>query len=139
MTSEMLVIYFLKMVLILADAGMQVEVKRQEALQDRHLKVAALPFSPHIIFYCNGNEIENFGDCPDKDNMTYDGTLWELLKMVKVARNVTFSILSPPDKTWGYCYSKNNCTGMIGMVNRREVDFALGIVFVSLHKLSYIT
>ena len=90
--------------------------------------MAAVHFSPNFIFYCNEKEMKNADDCPDKDNMTYGGALWEFLKMVKLARNVTFSILVEPTQTWGYCHSMNNCTGMIGMVNRREVDFALGTV-----------
>ena len=64
--------------------------------------------------------------CPDKDNETYGGALWELLKLVKQARNVTYSILRPQSSHWGICNSQDNCTGMIGMVNRNEVDFALG-------------
>ena len=129
----MFVIYFLNVGLILANAGMQVEAKREEALQNKHLKVAAVHFSPNFIFYCNEKEMKNADDCPDKDNMTYGGALWELLKMVKLARNVTFSILVEPTQTWGYCHSMNNCTGMIGMVNRREVDFALGTVCLLFH------
>ena len=102
MTSAMLVKNFFILVLILVDMSMQVEARRQDVLQDKHLKVAAVPWSPFIMFYCNEKEIENFDDCPDKDNITYGGVLWELLNMVKLARNVTFSILTPPTPTWGY-------------------------------------
>ena len=132
MTLAMFVIYSLSMVSTLTNVGMQVEAKRQEALQDKHLKVAAVNFSPNFIFYCNEKEMDITDGCHEKDNVTYGGALWELLNMVKVARNVTFSILTPPTPTWGYCYSMNNCTGMIGMVNRKEVDFALGMFGVSL-------
>ena len=58
---------------------------------------------------------------------------------VKLKRNVTFSISSPRDKSWGFCYGVNNCTGMIGMVNRREVDFALGTFRNHLVKMEYIS
>ena len=135
MTSAMFLTYFLSMVSILANVGLQAEAKRRNVLQDKHLKVAAVHYYPNIIFYCNEKEMDRADDCPDKDNMTYGGVLWEFLDMIKRARNVTFSILAPPTQTWGYCYSKNNCTGMIGMVNRREVDFALGIFVVSLVRL----
>ena len=45
-------------------------------------------------------------------------------------RNFTFEMVSEADYTWGLCYGYNetswSCDGMIGMVNRSEVDFALG-------------
>ena len=115
------------MVSNLSNSGIHVYGKGHNYLLNRHLKVAAWPWSPYIKFFCNEKEIEGAYDCPDKGNMTYGGILWEFLNMVKLARNVTVSILSPPTPTWGYCHGVNNCTGMIGMVNRREVDFALGI------------
>ena len=133
MTSAMFLTYYFSMVSILANVGLQVEAKRRNALQDMHLKVAAVHYHPNIIFYCNEKEMDRADDCPDKDKMTYGGALWEFLNMVKAARNVTFSILTPPTRTFGSCYSMNNCTGMIGMVNRREVDFALGTVCLLFH------
>ena len=40
-------------------------------------------------------------------------------------------MVSEADYTWGLCYGYNEtswtCDGMIGMVNRSEVDFALGM------------
>ena len=126
MKRAMLVIYFLSVALTSANFGMQVEAKGHGALQNKHLKVAAVPWSPFFILYCSDNMIYWADDCPDQENITYDGVLWEFLNMIKLARNVTFSISSPPTRTWGYCHAMNNCTGMIGMVNRKEVDFALG-------------
>ena len=126
MKSAMFVICFLTMVSTITNLGMQVDAKGHGALQNKHLKVAAFPWTPFFILYCNENMILWADDCPHKDNITYDGVLWEFLNMVKLARNVTFSIMNPRTSTWGHCRAKNNCTGMIGMVNRREVDFALG-------------
>ena len=105
----------------------EVPVKGPKSLMNQHLKVAAEYFKPYLIFYCNEKDIGGAGECPDKGNMTYGGVLWDLLNMVKLARNVTYSILRPSTPIWGYCYGVNNCTGMVGMVTRREVDFALGI------------
>ena len=127
----MFVIDLLGVATTLANFGMQIEAKEHEALQNKHLKVAAAPWSPFFILYCNDNMVYWADDCPDKENITYGGALWDLLNMVKLARNVTFSILRSPTNTWGYCHTMNNCTGMIGMVNRKEVDFALGIFCVS--------
>ena len=127
LTSTMLQIYFLCMFTMSSTLGIQVPASGHNSLLNKHVKVAAEPWSPFIIFYCNGKDIEETEEYSDKCNMTYGGALWELLKLVKLARNVTFSILRPPTPTWGFCHGVNNCTGMIGMVNRREVDFALGV------------
>ena len=107
--------------------GIQVQAIGYNSLLNKHLKVAAYPWNPFIIFYCNKKEMNETDECVDKRNETYGGALWDLLEIVKQARNVTFSILRPSTSEWGYCNGVNNCTGMIGMVNRREVDFALGI------------
>ena len=58
--------------------------------------------------------------------INYRGIMWDLLMFMKKARNFTFTMVSDADGYWGDCYAVNNCTGMIGMVNRKEVDFALG-------------
>ena len=126
----MLVIYLLCWFVMASTLGVQVPATGLNSLLNKHIKVAAEPWSPFIIFYCDEKEIKETDECPNKGNLTYGGALWELLKLVKQARNVTFSILRPPNKSgekWGYCHGINNCTGMIGMVNREEVDFALGI------------
>ena len=107
--------------------GSQVHATGRNSLMNRHLKVAAERANPYFIIYCNGKTIKGNDRCPDNGNITYGGAMWDLLKFIKQARNVTFSILRPPTPTWGYCYGVNNCTGMVGMVTRREVDFALGI------------
>ena len=57
---------------------------------------------------------------------SYSGILWDLIEFIQKARNCTITIVSPPDGLWAYCYGHNNCTDMIGMVNRSEVDFTLG-------------
>ena len=123
----MLVIYFSCIFTMASTLDIQVPAAGHNSLLNTHLKVAAEHYRPYIIFYCNEKEMGGADKCPDKGNLTYGGALWELLNFIKLARNVTFSILRPPTPTWGYCYGVNNCTGMIGMVNRREVDFALGI------------
>ena len=127
LTSTMLHIEFFCMVALASTITNQVLATDNNPLVNKHLKVAAEHFKPYIIFYCNGKEMEGADKCPDKGTMAYGGALWELLKLVKSARNVTISILRPPTPSWGYCHGVNNCTGMIGMVNRKEVDFALGI------------
>ena len=77
--------------------GVQVPATGLNSLLNKHIKVAAEPWSPFIIFYCDEKEIKETDECPNKGNLTYGGALWELLKLVKQARNVTFSILRPPN------------------------------------------
>ena len=124
----MFVIYLLTSIIteVSTTTNLDTHAKRNRSLLNRHLKVAAVPWSPFIMFYCNEKEMKDVKDCSEKGNITYGGALWDFLNMVKHERNVTFLVLSPPTPTWGYCHGKNNCSGMIGMVNRKEVDFALG-------------
>ena len=123
----MFVIYFLCAFTIASILGIQFPATGHNSMVNKHIKVGASPFKVLFIFYCNETEMVGRDEC--SDNMTtYGGALWDLLKLVKLARNVTFEILRPPSPTWGYCHGENNCTGMIGMVNRREVDFAIGIL-----------
>ena len=42
--------------------------------------------------------------------------------IIKILR---FSLTSPPDKQWGTLQPDGSVTGMIGMVARREVNFAI--------------
>ena len=120
-----------------ANFYIQIRAEGQKSLLNKHLKVAAIPINPYMVIYCNGKKVtENRKDrtynyCTDKENETYGGILWEFLKFIKHARNVTFSIVTLPKIEFGFCYGTSNCTGMIGMVNRREVDFALGALHVS--------
>ena len=112
--------------LLAFSSGSQTTAIRRNSLQNSHLKVAAEPWRPFFVFYCDGTEISWNENC-DKGVMTYGGALWDLLKLIQHAQNVTISILRAPDHEWGVCYGKDNCTGMIGMVNRKEADFAIGM------------
>ena len=105
----------------------RVHAKGHNSLMNKHIKVAAIPDPFYTTFYCNDKEISGDEECQDKDNETYDGVLWEFLELVKQARNLTITIVRPKQRELGVCHGKNDCTGMIGMVNRKEVDFALGM------------
>ena len=131
----MLKIHFFFISIFALTSRSEVPVESPDHLHNQHFKVAAVPFSPFIMFYCNEKEIENTEECPDKGDLTFGGALWDFLKVVKILRNVTFSIVNPPTPTWGICHEVNNCTGMIGMVNWREVDFALGTYHIDNHIL----
>ena len=113
------------MALITSAMGIQATAAVQKSFINKHLKIAAVN-NDYISFFCNGKQMEMATSDECDGNLTYGGTFWELLKLIKQARNVTITIMRPDPIEWGVCSGKNNCTGMIGMVNRREVDFALG-------------
>ena len=91
-----------------------------EGLRNKHLIVEGEYWPPFLMYKYH-----------DDDPFTavdgiYSGVMWDLLLFMQEARNFTFTILNKAEWEWGECSSINNCTGMIGMVNRKEVDFALG-------------
>ena len=103
---------------------------KQESLENKHLIVEGEYWYPYLFWLCPGapdDGLEWEEDCPG--NRTYDGVMWHLILFMKQARNFTFSLIDQGDYEWGSCSSINNCTGMIGVVNRGEADFALGCKF----------
>ena len=92
---------------------------QEMTLFNKHLTVAVESNPPFLVINKDINGKENYG-----------GILWEALEYIQAARNITFTFLRPHDGQWGYCYATNNCTGMIGLVNRKEVDFATGLVHI---------
>ena len=87
----------------------------ESTLSNAHIKLGAEVWPPFIT----SNKGENGEE-------TYSGVLWDFVKYIQHARNITLTVVRPNDGQWGNCFGKNNCTGMIGMVQRKEVDFALG-------------
>ena len=87
-----------------------VSSKRQMTLTDKHLQMGARPYPPYLV----------------KKKESYSGLLWNLVEFIQKARNCTFTVVIPPDGKWGKCFGHDNCTGMLGMVSRKEVDFAIG-------------
>ena len=93
-------------------------------LRNKHLRIAVGYWATFLQWECPGYGFDWVKDCPN-ERTGYTGMMWELLLFMKHARNITIT-LDHGDGKWGECYAINNCTGMIGMVNRKEVDFALG-------------
>ena len=87
----------------------------QKSLSDQNIRIAAEWWDPFLSI---GEDTEG--------HAIYGGVMWELVKFMQRARNFTFEIYRPSDGEWGGCNENNECTGMIGMVSRNEVDFALG-------------
>ena len=49
----------------------------------------------------------------------------DIIKFMAKAGNFTYTLVEADD-VCGKCYSRFNCSGMTGLVNRGEVDLALG-------------
>ena len=98
--------------------GCPVSSSNEATLANKHLVVAAEPWPPLLVINKNTN---------GKDS--YSGPIWDFMAYIQEARNCTFTIVRPDDGQWGYCYGDNNCTGMIGLVNRKKVDFAIGLSY----------
>ena len=89
------------------------------ALSNAHIKLGAEAWPPFTIIEKDEN---------GKD--TFSGINWDVILSIQKATNCTFTVVRPPDGQWGNCYDETNCTGMIGLVQRKEVDFAFGNIFM---------
>ena len=92
----------------------------EEGLRNKHLVIEGQYWEPFLMFDhhdSNGSAIEG---------TSYRGIMWDLLMFMQRARNFTITMVHQAKWGWGSCFSVNNCSGMIGMVNRKEVDLAIG-------------
>ena len=87
----------------------------QMSMHNKHFRVGAVP-RPPVFEISKGKDGEDI----------IGGLLGQFLQYLKEARNCTLEVVIPDDGLWGNCYGKNNCSGMIGLVDRKEVDFAMG-------------
>ena len=101
----------------------------KEGLRNKHLVIEGEYWDPFLMYETDANWTAIEG--------TYYGVMWDLLMFMQQARNFTFEIVSVANYVWGSCHEVDNCTGMIGMVNRKEADFALGNVQVAYIFLPY--
>ena len=107
---------------------------QDKGLSDRHLKIVAVPWIPFLEWKCPeepdlawSDAWESERNCTKGNDRLYKGILWELLMFMQQARNFTFEFISIDDAWWGgSCYDVDNCTGIVGRVNRKEADFGLG-------------
>ncbi|XP_050692921.1 glutamate receptor-like [Eriocheir sinensis] len=58
--------------------------------------------------------------------MTVGGPMGKLLDSFSRIFNVDYMFVQPPDKAWGQKYPNGSWDGMIGQLQRREVEFAVG-------------
>ena len=114
------IIYHFIIVLVLYSSKVVLSRKVSEALRNRQLTVISEEWVPFLTYDWHKNENGDY------EISNYGGIMWDLLLFMQRARNFTFTIDVPSDGLWGTCNEQNNCTGMLGTVNRREADLALG-------------
>ena len=90
------------------------QMSPQMSLANRHLKIGAQAWPPLLVI-----------EKTDSGQHTISGPVGNYLKYIGQTRNCSFTIVTPPDGKWGHCNGPNNCTGVIGLVARNEVDFAI--------------
>ena len=100
---------------LVVSMGNLVSSIHQETMTNRHFKVAAIPGPPFLIIKTlpGGEKI-------------LSGQIGDAISFWHYARNFTYTLVKPEDGLYGNCARRNNCSGMIGMVHRNEVDFAIG-------------
>ena len=92
-----------------------------QGLRNKHLIIEGEYWYPFLYF--DRDE--------DGKTINHKGIMWDLLLFMQKAKNFSFTFISEVDNMWGQCHSMNASTGMIGMVTRKEVDFALGKHFLT--------
>ena len=56
----------------------------------------------------------------------YSGVLWDIIEYIQQSRNCKITVVTPTDGGFGDCFKNGTCNGILGMINRSEVDFSLG-------------
>ena len=106
-------------VILLLTCGTDVSASKQEKLTNRHLLIAAEPWPPYITMTKR-----------EDGEVEAEGLFWDYVKFWLSARNCSYTLVISPHGTRGTCVMPNNCSGLLGMVNREEVDFAIGTLFM---------
>ena len=119
--------------LVVAYFGCQILGLQEQGLNNEHVRVVFKPgWPPFIDYSCSNATNWEWGtDCPNGTDIIYSGILWDFLMLMKQHKNVSYTYINSvnDDGFWGgTCYDSNNCTGMIGTVNRDEADLALGLM-----------
>ena len=84
-------------------------------LDGKHLIIAAEHWPPYLMI------------SGDLEQPVISGVMSKVLNYLETSMNFTSTIVRPPDGTWGILDKESGkWGGMVGMVKRNEVDFALG-------------
>ena len=93
-------------------------------MSNKHFKIGAVPWPPFLVI--NKNE---------KGENSISGPVGDYFGYMQKARNCTFTIVTPSDGLWGNCNGADNCTGVIELVARKEVDFAANPFTMTLDRI----
>ncbi|XP_068250122.1 probable glutamate receptor [Palaemon carinicauda] len=85
-----------------------------------HLQVAAEVFPPHTLPIATDRSKEN------KDNLFRGPMLGFVDDILTTSMNFTYTLRRPPDGAFGYSFPNGSWSGMIGLLVRKEIDFAIG-------------
>ncbi|XP_066984757.1 probable glutamate receptor [Macrobrachium rosenbergii] len=97
------------------------EEPQNEGLPDgAELMAAGEEYPPH----CKLQEIPATNTTPER--LEFSGPMLITLEILARSMNFTYSMVRPPDRSWGYQEPDGSWVGMVGMVLRKEVDMALG-------------
>ncbi|XP_068214585.1 glutamate receptor 1-like isoform X2 [Palaemon carinicauda] len=94
--------------------------KFQRLEDGANLKVVGQNFPPHVVV----RELTLAGQQEKEEVFT--GPLLNLLEMLALNVNFTYNLLQPSDGSWGFLFPNGTWNGMVGMLLRKDVDFALG-------------
>ncbi|CAC5406414.1 unnamed protein product [Mytilus coruscus] len=86
----------------------------------RKLLISTLPWPPFVIL--------------DNKTKQYSGITIELLKELSYSLNFTYEIKPPPDGKWGVGSDNNTWNGMIGQLQRREIDMIAAPLGIQSHR-----
>ena len=102
--------------LFVVSLGCLVTSATHKRMTNKHFKIAAIHRPPFLIAKT----------LPGGQNIL-SGQNGDAINFWQYARNFTYTLVKPKDGLYGACVGPNNCSGLIGMVQRKEVDFALGL------------
>lgn len=89
--------------------------ERRSNLRGLKIKIAALPSRPYLDLYCHNASLSN---------CTISGMYADVFFVLRDILNFTYEFVQPPDRTWGTSDSKGNYNGMLGQLQRQEIDLA---------------
>ncbi|CAC5388391.1 GRID1 [Mytilus coruscus] len=70
----------------------------------------------------------------DEVTQDYKGMTIELLKELSHRLNFTYELIHPPDGKWGVASSDNIWNGMLGQLQRKEVDLVAAPLIIDAHR-----